>query len=408
MNFEHYIAKQIYSGKESRFSKPIVRLSIISIAIGLIVMIIAISTVTGFQKEIRNKIIGFSGHLQIEHYDFNTSLESAPISKYQPFYPSIGQLPEVESIYMFAQKGGLIKTSDQIHGVVLKGLGSDYNWKFFKENLVEGRVPVYNDSVASPEVLISKTLADKMKLKIDDPLRMYFVSQNGSAPRGRKFSIVGLYDTGLADLDEQIVLGNIMHVQKLNRWEDNQVGGFQMILKSFDDMDVVIDSIYSELPYDLAVTKVTSLYPGIFDWLNLLDTNVYIVLTMMVLIAVITMISTLLILILERISMIGILKSLGTKNRSVRLIFIYNATYIIRRGMLYGNIIGYGLLLIQYYTHILKLDPQSYFVNVVPVNFSLMHFLLLNIGTLVICVFFMLFPSYLVSKIKPSKSIRYS
>lgn len=407
MNFELFIARKIVSGSEKGFSKPIVKLAITSIALGLSVMLVSISIILGFKNEIRDKVIGFDTHLQIVNYDNNYSFESLPIDRKQDFLKELDDDPGVKHVQVFAQKAGLIKTDNQIQGVLVKGVTSDYDWSFIKKYLVAGEIPSYSDSTRSNEVMISQNLADRLGLKLHDDLRVYFVSGSSEQPRGRKFQIEGIYNTGLGDVDKLLVFSDLKHIQRLNNWKSNQISGFEIELKNFDQLDQVESRVYRMLPYDLRVDSIVKKYIGVFLWLDLLNTNVYILLALMIMIGVIAMVSTLLILILERTNMIGVLKALGCKSLRIRKIFIYNAAFIIGKGMLYGNLVGLSLLLIQKYTGIFKLDPIAYFVDRVPVDFNLLWIIGLNIGTLVVCTFFMLFPSYIIGKISPSKAIRF-
>jgi len=345
MNFELFVARRIVSKSGANFSRPIIRIAVVSIILGLAVMIVSVAIVTGFQRQIQEKIIGFGSHIQILRYDSNLSLETEPVSTNQEFYPGLTEVDGIRHIQVFGIKAGLLKTEEQIQGVVLKGIGSDYDWSFFKEKLVEGQPVIVNDSTKSDDVLISRNFASKLKLKLGDDIRMYFIIDN--ITRGRKFKIAGIYETGLEDFDNTFVIGDIKHIQKLNNWEENQVTGFEVIIDDFDRLDELGEYIYNTIGYDLDARSIKHIYPQIFDWLSLQDMNVIIILALMVMVAAITMISTLLILILERTNMIGVLKALGSKNWSVRKIFLYNAMYIIGKGLLWGNIVGIAICLLQ-------------------------------------------------------------
>lgn len=408
MNTELFIARHIISKNKENFSRPIVRIAIISIALGLAVMIVSVAIVTGFQTQIRNKVIGFGSHIQINNYDYNVSYEASPVDKNQDFYPYLDTVEGIRHIQVYANKAGIIKTDEQIQGVVLKGIGSDYDWSFFKNKIIEGEPVIINDTEKTNDVLISKIIADKLNLKLNDDLRMYFVSSSGSQPRGRKFIITGIYETGLEDFDKLFIIGDIAHIQKLNRWDENQVAGFEVLIKNFNELDKMNELIYHTIGYDLNTQSIKHIYPQIFDWLDLQDMNVIIILVLMVLVAGITMISTLLILILERTNMIGILKALGSQNRSVRKIFMYNAVYIIGKGLLWGNIAGIGICFLQLKFGIIGLPQESYYVSVVPINLNFLHILYLNAGSLIICFLMLIIPSYIITKITPVKAIRYS
>ncbi len=408
MNTELFIAKRILSKNKENFSRPIVKIAITSIALGLAVMIIAVAIVTGFQSEIKEKVIGFGSHIQISNYDYNKSFEDSPISKNQSFYPFIDTIEGIKHIQIFANKAGIIKTKDQIQGVVLKGIGADYDWSFFEDKIVEGENFIVNDSVKTDDVILSRSLSKLLKLKTGDDLRMYFVSGSGSQPRGRKFNIIGIYETELEEFDILYVICDIKHIQKLNRWTDDQIGGFEILLDDFDKLEKFANIIYCEIGYDLDAKTIKETNPQIFDWLGLQDMNVVVILVLMVLVAGITMISTLLILIMERTNMIGILKALGSKDISIRKIFLYNASYIIGKGLLWGNIIGIGLCLLQDYFQLITLNQESYYVSYVPVNLSLQSMLVLNAGTFLVCLIMLLIPSLIITRISPVKAIRFS
>lgn len=407
MNYELFIAKRIIFGDnaENKISKPIVRIAIMGVALGLAVMLLAIAIVTGFQKEIRNKVIGFGGHILIANYDSNSSYEVKPIDKKQDFYPSLNTFSGVKHIQIFATKAGIIKTNDAIEGIVLKGIGSDFDWNFFKNKIVEGNPFLVNDSLKSNAVLISKYTAQRLKLKVGNDLLVYFIQQ---PPRMRKFKVSGIYETGLEDFDKIYVLCDIAHIQKLNDWTENQVGGFEVLINDFNQIDEMGKKVYAAIGYNLNAKTIKEIQPQIFDWLGLQNINVIIIIVLMVLVAGINMISALLIIILERTQMIGIIKALGAKSWSIRKIFLYTASYLIGVGLLFGNFIGIILCLLQKYFGIVTLDQSSYYVSVVPIHFSIPVILLLNAGTLVVCVVMLIVPSYIITKITPIKAIRFS
>ncbi len=371
-------------------------------------MITSVAIVTGFQQEIRNKVIGFGSHIQISNYDRNSSFEGIPISMNQDFYPCLDTIEGIKHIQVFANKAGIIKTREQIQGVVFKGVGSDYDWSFFEDKIIKGDNFVVNDSVNTNDVIVSKTLAKTLKLDTADALRMYFVSGDQSKTRGRRFNISGIYETGLEEFDKLFVIGDIGHVRELNYWSDDQIGGFEILLDDFDRIDELTVYIFNTIGYNLDARSIKELHPQIFDWLNLQDMNVIIILVLMILVAVITMISTLLIMILERTNMIGILKALGARDFSIRKIFLYNSAYIISIGLLWGNVLGIGLCLLQKYTGLIGLPQESYYVNVVPVYLNAWHIILLNIGTIAISILMLIIPSYIITRITPVRAIRFS
>ena len=358
--------------------------------------------VTGFQEEIRNKVIGFGAHIQITNYDFNISYEPQPVSSQQDFLPEVSELDGVRHIQVFATKPGIIKTDDDIHGVIFKGTGPDFEWDFFREKMVEGRVPEIQDSIRTDEVIISAHIARNMRLEVNDDLFLYFIQD---PPRIRRLTITGIYDTGLEELDKVFTLGDIRHIQQLNNWEEDQIGGFEVLVDHFGNIPQISDKLLDMVPYSLDVQSIRDLYPQIFDWLSLLDMNVYVIITLMILVAGINMITTLLISVLEKTNAIGILKAVGASNLLVRRIFLYHAGMLIARGLLWGNVAGILICLIQGQFGLLTLSPESYFVSEVPINMRLSHILLLNAGTFVISMTMLIIPSYIIARISPVKAI---
>lgn len=411
MNFEYFIAKRIISGRKtaedtkSSGTRPIIRISVLSIAIGLAVMLISVAIVTGFQSEIRAKVIGFGSHIQITSYDSDNTVETSPVSRKQPFYPHLDTVPGIRHIQAYATKSGIIKTDEEIQGVIIKGIGTDFDWSFFEQNFVSGSRIYFPDSGKSNEMVISNHISKKLKLEVGDKLLMYFIQQ---PPRLRKFEIAGIYETGLEKFDQAYVLADIRHIQKLNDWNENQVSGFEVLLENFSDLDKMDEFIYKYIGMELYSTKITDRHRDIFGWLELQDWNVVIIITLMVLVAGINMISALLILILERTNMIGILKAMGANNWSIRKVFLYNATYLIGTGLIWGNVIGVSLCLLQKQFGIITLPQESYYVSVVPINFDLLTLVVLNVGTLLLCMLMLIIPSYVVTKITPVKAIRFN
>ncbi len=413
LNTEFFIARRIVTGKEAegRVSRPVIRIAILGIALGLAVMLVATAIVTAFKQEVREKVIGFGSHIQIINYDNNSSYETVPISMHQPFYPSLEQVAGIHHIQVFGIKAGIIKTQKEIQGVVLKGVGPDFDWSFFKKNLVAGHIFHVSDSTRTNEVLISKLLSDLLELKTGDSFVMYFVQD---PPRMRRFTVAGIYETSLEDFDKTFVLADIKHIQRLNNWKPDQISGFEVTVDRFRDLDrltwVVREKVgtsFTQNKTRLRVENIIQKYPQIFDWLNLQDTNVWIILILMLVVAGFNMISGLLILILERMNMIGILKALGATNLSIRKIFLYQSAYLVIKGLLWGNIIGLGLSWIQYRFKVIHLNPETYYLKSVPINFDPWIILALNVGTLLIIVTILILPSYLIARISPVKTIRY-
>jgi lipoprotein-releasing system permease protein len=407
VNLPAFIADRISGKDKENLSGPVIRISVVTIALGLSVMIIAVAVLVGFQTEIRNKVIGFSAHIQIDNFDANASYEASPVSMDQPFYPELKDVDGIRHIQVFALKAGIIKTEDQLHGVILKGIGPDFDWGFLNNHLVSGSPFQLTDSAVSDEIIISEIVSWKLKLKVGDDVRMYFLSGAEAQPRGRKFIVSGIYQTGLEEFDESFVIGDIRHIQNLNNWDAAMVSGFEVFIDDFSKLDEMGEMVYQSIGYDLNAETVTDAYPQIFDWLRLMDINVIIILILMILVAGITIISTLLIMILERTNMIGILKALGIMNNDLRKMFLYLTARIILRGLLWGNIIGTGIVLIQHYTRMLPLDEESYYISYVPVAFNIIHILLINAATFILCLMMVLVPGYIIGKISPVKAIRF-
>ncbi|KAF0203510.1 MAG: lipoprotein-releasing system permease [Bacteroidetes bacterium] len=405
MNFEYFISLRLRSGKGPSFSRPIIRVSIAGIALGLAVMLISLAILQGFQKQVQDKVAGFGAHIQITGFSSNNSYEPSPVSLDDINESSLKEIEGVTHIQPFGLKAGIIKTDDQIHGVVLKGVNRDYNWLFFSDKLTAGALPEIGDSLPSNEVLISGKVAKMLGLKTGDDLRMYFIIDNST--RGRKFTISGIYETGLGEFDETYVFGDIGHIRKLNDWDNQTVSGVEIYIDSFDDLNKIAETVYHTIGYNLNSQTIKQLYPQIFDWIEIQDVNVIIILILMALVSGITMISTLLILILERTRDIGILKALGSSNGSIRKIFIYASVYITGYGLLWGNIIALGLILLQSKTEIIPLPEESYFVSHVPVFIGLTDVLLINLATIFVCTAMMLLPSLVVKYISPVTALRY-
>jgi lipoprotein-releasing system permease protein len=388
-----------------------VKVATVSIALGMVVMILSIAIVTGFRTEIEGKIIGFGGHLEVTSYDSNISYESTPISKNQDFLPHLQALEGVRHVQTFAIKGGIIATPTDNQGVLLKGMGADFDWSFFNTSLVEGRIPAYSDTATSNEVLVSTRLARMLKLNLDDRFDVFFAQE---PVRQRRFAIVGIFDTQLQEIDEKLVLCDIRHIQRLNGWESQQIGGFEINITDMNLLDKLYDKVSGMVEYRLSddgtllsVSAIESRFPHLFSWLDILDTNVWIILSLTLLVAGFNMVSGLLIMLLEKVSMIGLLKSLGMRSWQLQKLFIYRSAFMVFKGALVGNIIGIALCLLQKYFAIIPLDPDSYFVSAVPINLSVIHILLLNLGTLTLILAALAIPSLFITKITPEKSIRF-
>ena len=409
MGFSRFISQRLLrsNGESRQLSTPIVRIAVGGIALGLTVMILAVAIVTGFQEEIRGKVIGFGSHIQIIKYDSNKSLEATPIQINQPFVQQVKQIPGVESIQPVGRKPGIIKSGDAIEGVLFKGVDQKDPLKFFGQHLVSGRLPRFNSVEKSNEILVSAQLASQLKLAPDSNLIMYFVQD---PPKARKFKVSGIYNTGLGDndFDKIYVIGDLRVIQQLNNWDSTLVGGFEITLSDYSQLKATNEQVYQTIPNDLTSNDVEEVYPQIFGWLGLMDTNVYIIIVLMLSVSVINMITSLLIMILERTRMIGILKALGAGNRAVSLIFLRQAGGLTLRGMVIGNLIGIGLCLIQHATGLISLNQETYYLSSVPINLEWWHLVVLNLGTFAVCMLCMLLPVLVISRFSPAKTIRFA
>ena len=409
MNYELFIAKRIIAGKEhkSSISSPIIKIAIVAITLGIAIMLVSVAVSSGFQQKIRDKIAGFKGHIQISNYDNNNSdVSTVPLSLEQDFYPNFKNIDGIKKVQPFINKGGILRTPADFQGIVFKGVNADYDFSFFNEFLVEGRLPNYNQP-RNREVLISKSIVDRLQLHLNDTLQAWFESATATGFKMRKPVIVGIYNTGFEEFDNAIMVGDLKEVQRINKWKENEVGGFEVMLEDFDELQEKGNQVYSNIGATLNAVTIIDNYPAIFEWVKLFDNNVWFIIAIMVVIAGINMITALLVLILERVQMVGILKTLGSSNWEIQKVFLYNASYLIVRGLFWGNIIGLGLLLIQKYFKIIELNPETYYVSTVPVNINILHFVLLNLGTLVLCLLMLIIPSKIVSKIHPSRSIKF-
>lgn len=405
MNFEYFISRRIRLKSGASFSRPIIKVSIAGIALGLAVMIISVAILNGFQKEIKQKVVGFGSHIQISHFDSNNSYEPTPISISENDLKKIKAIEGVEHVNSFGLKAGIIKTDQQIHGIVLKGIDKDYDWSFFQQKIVQGKAPVFQDSSTTNDLLISKKIADLLNFKAGDDVRVYFIIDN--SVRGRKFKISGIYDTGLMEFDEMYILGDIRHIRRLNNWTEGEVSGYEVLIDDFKNLDRISEKVYSTIGFDLNTQTIKQLYPQIFDWIEIQDLNVIIILILMTLVSGITIISTLLILILEHTRDIGILKAMGARVNSVRKIFLYTSAYIALYGLVWGN--GFALILIwvQKTFGLIPLPPESYFLSQVPVSINIWEILIINAVTLIVCLIMMLIPSLVIKYISPVRAIRF-
>jgi len=411
LNYEFFIAKRIIGNKayKSSVSAPIIKIGIAAIAIGIIVMLIAIATGFGLQQKIRDKVVAFNGHVSITNFDSNVSDESeVPISTKQDFYPKFKGVEGVTHIQGVATKFGVVRTETDFEGIVLKGVGADYDWRYFKEFLVEGRLPNFKSELNN-EVLISEYLANRLQFEVNDSFQTLFAKEDvNQIPFIRAFNIVGIYNSGFQELDEKFVIGDLRHLQRLNKWNAYEVGNFEVFIDDFSEIESKGIEIYEATPSNLRSETVVKKYESTFEWISIFDSNTYGIIFIMILVAGINMITALLVLILERTQMIGILKALGSNNWSIRKVFLYNATYLIGLGLIWGNVIGLGLLLLQKYFKLIPLDPKNYYVTEAPVYLSWDYILLLNVGTFLVCLLMLLIPSIIITKISPVKAIRFN
>ncbi len=431
MNLAYFIAKRVATSKgDQSFSKLIIRIAVIAVALSVTVMIVATSVITGFKHEIQEKIFGFWGHIHItDGAGVRSLLEAHPIDIEQDFYPELeaiekiaylqeyeafGQVKEIENetnggirqIHVFALKPGIIKTKKEIEGIILKGVDKDFDWSFFSKYLEEGDIIEFADSTASQDIILSRQTADRLDLKMGDAFLFYFVDTGDVL--GRKFIVKGIFKTGLEEYDKQFALVDIRKLRGMLQWEDNEVGGFEVFLDDIRDLEAFTEYIYiDELPGDLYAENIRESRPAIFDWLELQDINEIIILALMLIVGIINMVTAMMILILERTNMIGTLKALGQTNWNIRKIFLYYAAYIIGIGLFWGNLIGITICLLQDKFEIIKLSEENYYLSVAPVELNFWMILAINIITLIVTLVFLIIPSYLVSRISPVKAIRF-
>ncbi len=405
MNTDIFIARRLLKRNPDGFSGTMAKIAITAVALGMCVMILSIAIVTGFKREISEKVLGFGGHIQISRFDSDVGYSLPPISSQQAFLTELSADKRIRHVQTFAHLPGILHTGDDIHGIVLKGIGSDFDWSFFTPRITRGKPLEIKSNDINNGILISAATSNLLNLDTSNVVRMYFIIDN--QVRARRFHIAGIYETGLEEFDRIFAICDMAHIQRLNGWEQNEVAGFEVLLHDFDHLDEVTADVYTIIDYYLEASSIRQLYPQIFDWLALQDMNVIIILTLMVMVAVITMISSLLIIILERTNTIGILKAMGYQNKALRRVFLTIAAAITLKGLFWGNLIGLGLALLQQHTGLITLPQESYYVSTVPVQISVIPLLLLNLGTMVVCVFILVIPTMIISSISPTKTIRY-
>lgn len=411
MNFEFFISKRLIGAKDykSSISAPIIKIAVTAIAIGVIMMLVSVATGVGLQQKIRDKIAAFNGHITIGNLDNNNSQVSMlPLSTDQDFYPEFNEVEGINHIQAVATKYGVIRTETDFEGIVVKGVGPDYRWNYLEEYLVEGKLPTYNKEGYSKEVLVSHYLANRLGFKLGEKVIVYFMNdQNQERPRLVAFTISGIFNSGFQEFDETFLIADINQIKRLNKWEDNEVGNFEVFIDDFTKIDEKGGEVYQYIDSFLDAKTIKQAYPSIFEWLSLFDFNIALIIGIMIIVSGINMITALLVLILERTQMIGMLKALGSTDWSVRKIFLYNAGYLIIKGLFWGNLIGLGLLFLQKYFKLIPLNPETYYVTEAPVYINWDYVLFINFGTLLLCLLMLLIPSYIITKITPAKSIRF-
>ena len=410
MNLEYFIAKRLITAKhyKSSISAPIIKIAISAIAIGMIMMIVSVATGIGLQQKIREKISAFNGHIIISNFDSNQSeVTLVPISKKQDFYPKFNSVEGINHIQAIASKAGIIRTEAAFEGIIFKGVGNDYKWDNIKEYIVDGALPDFSKGL-NENVVISQFLANRLHLKVGDKFNTFFMKEGqNKLPNIRRFQITGIFNSGFQEFDATYIIGDIRHMQRINKWSPDEVGAFEVFVDDFDNIKSVGDEVYQHTGSTLDTKTIIEKYSYIFEWLQLFDFNIIVILVVMILVATINMVVALLVLILERTQMIGVLKALGANNWSIRKIFLYNASYLILRGLFWGNLIGVGILLVQQQFGVVKLNPENYYVDQAPVYLNWGYIGLLNLLTVGVCIIVLLIPSYIITKISPVKAIRF-
>lgn len=414
MNLPLFIARRIYSDKGDRrkVSRPAIRIATIGVGIGLAVMIVSVCVVLGFKDSIRSKVIGFGSHIQVENFSSLQSSDTYPICTDDSIIQVLKKIDGIKHVQRFALRPGILKTDADFLGVVFKGIGSEYDQTFLKDNLIEGDIPTFSDSKSGNKLLISKSMADALRLKTSDKVFAYFISPQDV--RARRFTVCGIYCTNMSEYDRTLCFTDIYTTVKLNHWEADQSSGLELTVNDFSNLQDIDNNVVNQVNrttdrYGNTYSSQTiqEAHPQVFAWLGLLDMNVWIILALMICVAGFTMISGLLIIILERTNMIGVMKALGATNKTIRHTFLWFSVFIIGKGLILGNIIGIGITLIQKYTGVIKLDAATYYVDTVPVELNIPLILILNVSTLLISLFVLIAPSYLISHIHPAKSMRY-
>ena len=405
MNAATFISKRIFSLSKENLSSTVMRIAVASVALGIAIMLISIAVVVGFKNQIKDKVIGFVAPIHIQALNQNESIEETPFL-FDSILNARLDKPFITEMHKTANKAGIIKTDEEIQAVILKGVDFEYNWNYIGSYLVDGEIPQYLENERSNDVVVSNIIAHKMNLKVGDPVRIWFVDTEMKA-RGRKFNVKGIYETGLQECDERFVYCDLNQIRRLNGWDNQEIGHLEIWVDDVAQINDYNHQIYYSIPTDLVSYSAMESYPQIFDWLELQDMNVVIIIVLMLLVAGITIISMLLIIILERTSTIGLLKAMGASNGLIRSIFLRRSCRILLIGMAIGDVIGIGLCLIQKFTNLIALSPESYYLSAVPIELNIWHIIALNIGTMILWVLMLLLPTMLINNIRPSKSIRF-
>lgn len=402
MNFPIFVARRIRQPQQTTFSATVSRVGIATIALGVAVGIVALAVLFGFKNTIYQKVFLFGSHLQVSKLSLNQSFEETPLPLHTKPYDDWQKIQGIRHRQAVAHKAGILKTPDELQGIVLKGVGRDYDWKLLAENLVEGRIIQFSDTTYASELIISRIIARKLNLKVGDDVLLYFVQ---NPPRVRKLNIVGVYETNLEEFDNQLVLGDIGLVQRLNGWAADSVGAYEYFVKDFEQLNTTAKTLYNQLPSDMRMERVTEKFRPLFEWLQLLDQNTLVLLVLVLFVTGFNIASVLLVMMLERTPMIGLLKTLGSPNTQIRRIFFFVGIQLAVKGLLIGNVVGLGICWIQYQFRIIPLDPVNYFMNTVPIVFDWLLFALLNAGILVLIALILFIPTFIISRIRPVQAL---
>ena len=404
MLYERLIANRMLGRDEQNFSRPLVRIATITIALGVVVMIMAVCILRGFQREITNKVVGFGSHITIRSYGWVNDYDELPVNMSPSEIAALTIIPNVSSVQPYAYKGGMMKTDDQILGIILKGMAPGSDTSFFHSNIVRGHLPRLNDSTSSVEIIVSQRIAQRMKIDTGSKVATYFWC--GTNYRARSFRVAGIYNTDLSEFDDHYIVGDIRQVQRLNQWDSGQVAGYELIIDNFDKLYATLSDVKAATRPDLAVTSIREEQPSMFAWLDLLNSNIVLILTIMAIVCAISVVSAMLIMIFEKTAMIGILKTLGSTNRSIRKIFFIKASVIVAKALIAGNILALVISVIQNRFHIISLDTESYSMAFVPIDLNIWYFLAIDLGIMLVCSLALLLPATLISNINPARTIR--